>query len=144
MDAKRFGVATIVGAIVLAVVGYLIFNVMVAGFYAANVGSATGVDRASQIQWAMAVGNLAYAALIAYVLERGAVPVSIGEGAKVGAIVGFLIWLCVDFILYGATNMGNLTRTMVDPCLEIIHGGVGGAVMAAVAYRATAPARAMA
>jgi hypothetical protein len=144
MDAKRFGVATLVGGVVLFAVGYLIFDMAFGSFYAANVGSATGVDRAERIQWAMALGNLAYAALIAYVLERGAAPVSIGEGAKVGAVVGFLIWLTVDFILYGATNTANLTRATVDPLLEIIHGGVTGAVMVAVAYRAPAPAKAMA
>src|SRR5262245_13030222 len=144
MDAKRFGVATLVGAIVLALLGYVMFNVMFANFYAANAGSATGVDRASQIQWAMAIGNLAYAALIAYVFERGGSPVSIGDGARVGATVGFLIWLCVDFVFYGSTNISNLTRTLVDPALEIVHAGLGGAVMAAVAYRAPAPARAVA
>src|SRR5215467_3015663 len=126
MDAKRFGVATVVGGIVLYALGYLIFNVMFAGFYAANVGSATGVDRASQIPWAMAVGNLAYAALIAYALERGGTSVSIGDGVKVGAIVGFLIWCSVDFTFYGATNIANLSRTIVDPLLEIVHAGVAG------------------
>ena len=144
MDTKRFGVATLVGGIVLFAVGYLIFNVMFASFYAANIGSATGVDRTSQIQWAVGVGNLAYAALIAYVLERGAGPVSIGEGAKVGAIVEFLIWGTTDFTLYGATNIATLARTCVDPLLEIVHGGIAGAAVAAVAYRSRAVAKAVA
>lgn len=144
MDTKRFGIATLVGGIVLFAVGYVIFNVIFASFYAANAGSATGVDRTTQIQWAMAVGNLAYAALIAYVLERGGGTVSIGEGAKVGAIVGFLIWCTVDFIFYGATNTTTLLRTAVDPLLEIVHGGVAGAAVAAVAYRSAAVAKAVA
>jgi hypothetical protein len=144
MDTKRFGVATLVGGIVLFAVGYLIFNVMFAGFYAANVGSATGVDRTTQIQWAVAVGALAYGALIAYVLEHRSGGVSIGEGAKVGAIVGFLIWCTVDFYLYGATNIQNLARTSVDPLLEIVHGGIAGAAVAAVAYRSPAVAKAVA
>lgn len=57
---------------------------------------------------------------------------SIGAGAKVGAIVGFLLWFTADFTLYGITNIANLTRTVVDPLLEIVHGGIGGAVIAAV------------
>jgi uncharacterized membrane protein len=144
MDTKRFGVATLVGGIALFAVGYLIFNVMFASFYAANVGSATGVDRTSQIQWAMAVGNLAYAALIAFVLERGGGTVSIGDGIKVGAIVGFLIWCTADFTFYGATNIATLLRTSVDPLLEIVHGGIAGAAVAAVAYRSAAVAKAVA
>jgi hypothetical protein len=34
----------------------------------------------------------------------------------------------------------NLTRAIVDPLLEIIHGGVGGAAIV-VALRAVTPAR---
>jgi hypothetical protein len=51
------------------------------------------------------------------------------EGAKVGAVVGFLTWFTVDFTLYGFQNVSNLTRTIVDPLLEIVHGGIGGAVI---------------
>ena len=47
MDAKRFGVATIVGGIVLFVVGYLIFDMMFGSFYAANVGSAPFASHSS-------------------------------------------------------------------------------------------------
>jgi hypothetical protein len=113
MDTRRFGVATLVGGIALFAVGYLIFSVMFASFYAANIGSATGGDRTSQIQW-------------------------------VGAIVGFLIWCTTDFILYGATNIATLARTSVDPLLEIVHGGIAGAAVAAVAYRSRAVAKAVA
>ena len=132
MDAKRLTVATLVGGIVLYAVGYLIFTKAFAGFYAANVGTATGVDRDAEIVWAVALGSLAYAALIAYAMGNRAASPSIGEGAKIGAIVGFLLWFSVDFVLYGATNTANLTRTAVDPLLEIVHGGIGGAAMAAV------------
>ncbi len=79
------------------------------------------------------MGSLAYAALITYALGARAGSLSIGQGAKVGAIVGFLLWFTADFILYGVTNMANLTRTVVDPLLEILRGGIAGAVIAAVA-----------
>jgi hypothetical protein len=88
----------------------------------------------------MAIGNLAYAALVTYTMARRATTLSIGEGAKVGAIVGFLIWVTVDFIFYGSANIANLTRTVADPLLEIVHGGIGGAVIAAVLQRMPAVA----
>jgi hypothetical protein len=47
-------------------------------------------------------------------------------------VVGFLLWFTVDFILYGVTNIANLTRTVVDPLLELIRGGIGGGVIAVV------------
>ncbi len=139
MDAKRLAIATIVGGVVLYAVGYLIFSLAFAGFYAANAGPATGVDRTAPLIWAVALGSLAYAALIAYALGNRAGAPSLGEGAKVGAIVGFLLWFTTDFIIYGVTNVATLTRTIVDPLLEAVRGGIAGAVIAAVTRR-TPPA----
>jgi hypothetical protein len=132
MDVKRFLVGTIAGGVALYATGYLIFNVIFANFYAANVGSATGVDRSIQIQWAEALAGLAYAALITFAIGNRSDALSLGVGARIGAIVGFLLWLTADFVFYGATNIANLTRTIVDPLLEFVHGGIGGAVIAAV------------
>lgn len=134
MYAKRFLTGTIVGGVVLYAVGYLIFNMMFGSFYAANGGSATGVERSPQIQWAVLLGSFGYAALICYAMgARGALGLS--GGARVGAVVGYLIWLTADFILYGSTNMSNLTVTIVDPLLEVVHGGIGGVVIGLVAQK---------
>ena len=131
MDAKRFLAGTVVGGIVLYAFGYLIFTVGAASFYAANAGGATGVVRPAEIMWAVALGAFAYAALICYAM--GARTASgLSGGAKVGAIVGFLAWFTVDFILYGVSDVANLTRTIVDPLLELVHGGIGGAVIGLV------------
>jgi hypothetical protein len=132
MGTGRFAAGTLVGGIVLLGVGYLIFNVAFASFYAANAGSATGVDRVPQLLWAVAVGSLAYGALITYVLAQRAGSVTVGAGFMAGAVVGFLLWCAVDFILYGSMNIQNLTRTVVDPLLELVHGGIGGAAIALV------------
>ena len=47
-------------------------------------------------------------------------------------MVGFLLWFTADFMLYGITNVGNLTITVVDPLLELVHGAIAGGVIAAV------------
>ena len=132
MDAKRSLIGALVGAIMLYATGYLIFDLAFANFYRANVGSATGVDRGGQLVWAILVANLAYGALITYVIGNRTGTLSIGGGTRIGAIVGFLLWCTVDFVYYGTTNIANLTRTVVDPLLEVVHGGIGGAVIAAV------------
>jgi hypothetical protein len=51
--------------------------------------------------------------------------------------VGFLVWFGVDFIHYGVDNVSNLAATIVDPLLEIVRTGIGGAVIAAVIGRST-------
>jgi hypothetical protein len=68
VDTKRFLAGTVVGGIVLYVVGYLIFTIAFGGFYAANAGTATGVDRPSELVWAVLLGSFAYAALICYAM----------------------------------------------------------------------------
>jgi hypothetical protein len=134
VDTKRFLAGTVVGGIVLYVVGYLIFTIAFGGFYAANAGTATGVDRPSELVWAVLLGSFAYAALICYAMgPRNAA--GLGAGFMVGAIVGFLMWFSVDFTLYGIQNVANLTRTVVDSFLEIIHGGLGGAAIGLVTSR---------
>ena len=132
MDAKRTVAAVIVGAAVLYGVGWVLFDKLLMSFYAANAGTATGVMRDPQVMWAMVVGYLFYAYSIIFALRFRPGNGSAGQGALIGAAVGFLIWATVDFILYGVSNMNNLTVTIVDPLVEIVHGGIAGAVIAAV------------
>lgn len=132
MNTKQWVLGTVIGAVVIYAVGYLIFTVLLGDYYAANSGSATGVMRDSQIVWALAVGALAYAALILYAMRSQAGSVTVVSGMKVGAVVGFLLWATADFSLYGITNMSNLTVTMLDPFAELVHGGIAGAVLGAL------------
>ena len=111
-------------------------------FFAANAGSATGVWRDPPLQWALAVGNLSHAALLTLAVGSRVRSSTIAEGFRIGAIVGFLVWLGVDFILYGVQNVSNLTATVVDALLGIVPAGIAGAVVAAVLGKMTVSARA--
>ena len=132
MDIKRLIIGTLVGAITLYVLGYLIWELALGDFFAANRGSAIGVERDTQVIWALALGTLSYAALLTLAIGTRAGSATIVEGLKIGAIVGFLMWFGVDFIHYGIGNVSNLTATLVDPLLELIRAGISGAVVAAV------------
>ena len=132
MDIKRFIIGTIVGGIALYILGYVMFNLAFADFFAANAGSATGAWKDPQVIWAIALGTLSYAALITLAIGTRAGSTTIVEGLKVGAIVGFLMWFSADMIFYGIWNVWNLTAASVDTLLELVRGGIGGAVIAAV------------
>ena len=132
MDTKRLVIGTLVGGIILYALGYLIFDLAFADFYAANTGSATGVERNPQLVWAVVLGTLSYAALVTLGIGSRSSSSNVEAGVKVGAVVGFLLWFTVDFTLYGITNVGNLTRTVVDPLLELVRGGIAGGVIAVV------------
>ena len=132
MDVKRFIIGTVVGGIVLLVLGYVIWNMLFVDFFAANVGSATGVVKDPQLIWALALGQLCYAALLTLAIGTRPGSATIVEGLKIGAIVGGLMWFTVDFTLYAVWNVSNLTGAIADSVLELIRAGIGGAVIAAV------------
>jgi len=128
MDSKRFVTGSIVGGIVLFLTGYVIFNIVLRSFFETNMGSATGLARDPPFLWAIALGCLAYAVLICYAMgARGAT--GLGGGIRVGAIVGFLLWLTADLISYGSTNATTLTAVLVDAVAAAVHGGIGGAAI---------------
>ncbi len=139
MDTKRFMIGTLVGGLTMWGVGYLIWDLAFADFFAANAGSATGVGRDAQLVWAVALGTLSLAALVTLAVGSGAGSPTIGTGFKIGATVGFLVWFGVDFILYGVNDTLNLTATVVDPLLELVRTGIGGAVIAAVLGKGATP-----
>lgn len=132
MTTKQWVVGTVGGAVVLMAVGYVLFEMLLGDFYDANGGTATGVYREAQIVWAVVVGALAYAALILYALRGSAATLDVTGAAKTGATVGFLIWLCADFTLYGISNINNLTLAIVDPLVELVRGGITGAAVAVI------------
>lgn len=131
MNIKRLVVGSIVGTIVLYLLGMVFWEMLFADFFEANSGSAVGVDREAPILWAVVVGTLCYAVLVTLGLESRSSK-SIVDGVVVGAVVGGLIWGTADLILYGFTNLSNLTGAISDAVLEAVRGGISGGVIALV------------
>ena len=132
MDIKRFVVSVIAGAATMHAIGYLVFDVATADFYAAN---ATGLIRDSNLQWSIALGNLSLATLLAlYIAARSDKP-TVAGGLLTGAVVGFLVWCGADFTFYGYESRWNLTLTITDPMLAAIQTAIAGAVIAATQAR---------
>ena len=138
MDAKRLGIGTLVGGVTALATGYFIFTVPpLSSFYsyAMSAGSATGVERQPPLLWAVALGALSYSALVTLAIGTRSGPVNVGAGVKIGALVGFLLWFTANFMLYGVSNVGNLTSTVVDSLLEPVPGAIAGGVIALVLGR---------
>jgi hypothetical protein len=135
MKPRLFVIGTLVGAATVFVTGAFIFSL--APFrdfytYAMNAGTATGVPRETPLLWAVLTGALAYGALITLALARAPRPQGVAEGVRVGATVGFLLWCAANFMLYGISNVGNLTSTLVDSFIELVPGAIAGGVIATV------------
>lgn len=146
MATKQFTMATLAGGVAVFLMGFLLHGLVLADFFAANGGTATGVMKEAPIMWSLAIGQVVFAGfLVAIMGWRG--DASVGAGLKTGAIVGLVMGLGIDFTMYGVTNVSNLTATLVDPIIFAIQLGVGGAVIGAVlgmGSTAAAPAAASA
>jgi hypothetical protein len=137
MDAKRFTTATVAGAVTLFVAGYLLYGLALADFYAANVGSATGVEKDPPIWLYLVLGQLVFAAFVTLVLGWKGVSSAVA-GMKAGAAVGFLVTLGFDLSMYSMANLANMTATLVDPLVALVHVAIGGAVIGWVLGRGRA------
>jgi len=135
MDMKRIIIGTIVGAVTLHIVGYLMFDLATAAFYQANNAASATFTRPVNLQWSIGLGNLALGALLALCTSARASVPTVSGGLIAGAVLGFLIWFGVDFTLYGYESRWNLMLTIIDPLLAAIQFAVAGAVVAAVLAR---------
>lgn len=132
MTLKRFVVGTVAGGVTVLATGYLMFATALSAFYAyaLSAGAASGVQREPALIWAVALGALSYGALLTLAIDRPAARRGVLAGAGTGAIVGFLMWSTSNFMLYGVTNIGNATTTLISPLIELVPGTVAGAVIA--------------
>jgi hypothetical protein len=131
---RELATGTVVGAVTLSATGYVLFWTVLGNFYAyaLSAGSATGVPRESPVIWAVALGALSYSALVTLAIGTRAASPTLGAGIKVGAVIGFLVWFTADFILYGISNVLNLTSALIDPLLEVVPSAVTGGAIAAL------------
>jgi hypothetical protein len=125
---KRALVAVVAGGIAFFVLGGLIYEVVLGGFYQANLGSATGVLRNMPIGWALVVSQLGLAAVVTYVFVHADVTTA-AAGLKTGTIFGLLFGIAIAFDLYAITNWSNITVAFVEPIVTAVRMALGGAII---------------
>ena len=131
MTTQRFAIGTLVGGLVLFFLGYLIFGVVFDDFFAANAGTATGVPKMPIDFVSLAIGQLASAAALTLILGWANVS-SVGQAARVSALVGLLFFFGVDLTMFATSNTQNLKAAVVDPIFAAVLFGVAGAAIGAV------------
>ena len=131
MTAKNRIMATLAGTISLFLLGWVFYGMLLMDFYAQNAGSAVGVMReeADMVWWALVLGNVFQAYFLVYVFDKWENIASFGEGFKAGAILGFILGLGFNLIMYATSNMMNLTATLVDPFVGVVMMGITGGII---------------
>ncbi len=125
---QRIAIATVAGALAFFVLGFILYQPILGGFYEANLGSATGVVRELPIAWAMVVSQLGLAGVVTYVFRHAGV-VTAFHGLKTGAVFGLLYGIALAFNLYAVTNWSNMAVAFVEPVVTAVRLSFGGAVI---------------
>lgn len=135
MDTTKFLLGTIGGAITALILGYLLYGMLLMGFFESNLGTATGVMKGTdELNWLwMIIGHLFAGAFISYIFLKWANISTFSGGASAGAIIGFLMAGSYDLIGYATTNVYNLTAALADivvtAIIVAITGGVVGLIL---------------
>ncbi|GJM30648.1 MAG: hypothetical protein DHS20C17_32830 [Cyclobacteriaceae bacterium] len=145
MDTKKFITGTLVGGITFFILGFLIYAVLLEGFFAANAGSATGVDKTEHmVWWSLVLGNLSAAALLSYIFLKWAHISTFKSGLSAGAVIGLFINLSWDMTMFATSNLMSLTGALVDVVAWTIAFAIAGGVIGAVLHAKPHPEAAVA
>ena len=132
MNLSKVLLATLAGGVVNFLLGWLVYVKLMAGFFAANAGSGSGCMRGEDdmsMMWALIVGNLGYALLLAYIFSKWAGIRTAMTGMTAGATIAGLVAFAVDFTMLGVANINNLNSAIVDVLVSAVLGAACGAVV---------------
>ncbi len=127
MDTRKFLLGSLVGGIVLFVLGYLFYVVLFSSFFSSH-GTGTAMKDPPDMLFII-LGNLANGALISYIFTKWAGIKTAATGLEAGAVIGLLVGLSWDLVMYGVSNMMDITGTMVDVLVYTAMCGIAGAAI---------------
>lgn len=126
MDFQKIGISTLIGTVALFLAGFITYGLILGNFFEAHVGSATNLNKAEPDMLIMFIGHIAGGLLLSIIFGRWAGIKTFITGAKAGAIIGLLMAIFSDLIMYSMTNASDLTATLVDPLVMAVNFAIGG------------------
>jgi hypothetical protein len=130
MSTKKFILGGLAGGILMFLLGWLLFGVLFMDFMQNHSRQHTGVYRseADMVWEALIAGNLVYGLLLSYVIQksdsRGMV-----AGAITGAVLGLLMNVTVDCMLYAQLDLWGKKALVADVALSVLSTTITGAVL---------------
>lgn len=133
MDIKKLLAGGIAGGVAFFLLGWLIYGMLLANFMATHTGTAGNLARPNNemLFLYLIIGNLAQGLLLAYIFLKGNVSTMAG-GLVTGAIVGLLVSVSLNCIMYATSTINSKTGMAADVVAATIMTAIAGAVVAMV------------
>lgn len=128
MSMNKILIAGLVGGIAAFLIGWVVWGMLMADFFKANMGTATGVEKMPPDMLFMVIANLAWGFLFALVFGRWASITTFQSGAIAGGVISLLIGVSYELSMYSMMNLMTLNGHVVN----IILGGVVGAIVGGI------------
>ncbi len=131
MDLKKLFMGGIVGGILFFLLGWLIYGMLLMDFMNNHTGAAGNVSRSEPDFLYLAIGNLAMGFLLAYIFVKSNVN-SMAGGFITGGVLGLLMSVGYDCMIYGTTTVISKTAMAADVAVSTVMTAIAGAVVAMV------------
>ena len=124
---KKFIIATITGAIVFFLLGWLIHGMMLMDYYSNNSTTYEGLIRNPPLLIGLFLGGLCWAALLAYIFTRFANVNTFSRGFTIALIIGLLATASHNLFIYSSMYLYKASLMAVDIVVNaLMHGIIGG------------------
>jgi hypothetical protein len=126
----RFFLATLAGTVVAFFLGWLIFGILLMGFYETNTTHYEGLMKQMPDMLPIILANLSMAFFLAFVFQRWANTRTFVKGFGNGIFITFLWILGFDLFFLASMNLYPLSVVVVDIIANTLLGGIVGGVVA--------------
>ncbi|MGH9932163.1 MAG: DUF2177 family protein [Pyrinomonadaceae bacterium] len=130
---NRFVLAALAGMLTIAVMGGVLYGVIFARFFHANIINLGIMKTPPAFGW-IALSHVPFGILLALVVRwRG--DLSARGGAIAGAVLGFLMAMSYNLAQFGTVEHWTLQLTLVEPFITMTMVGTAGAVVGGILAR---------
>lgn len=132
MNTKTI-LATLAGAVFNFLGGWVLFGMVLSGFYHSNSKTYEGLSKGEMPDLPFIFASGIFSAyLVTYVLRRIGKDFTFATGFKHGMVVYFCMAAWVNLSIYGFYNLLSLQLCFVDMLVQGVFGGIAGGIIAIV------------
>lgn len=131
MDIKKLLMGGITGGAIFFLLGWLIYGMLLMNFMNGHPGTAGNIARIEPDYLYLIIGNLAMGFLMAYIFIKANIN-SLGSGFVTAGVIGLLMAVGYDCVMYATTTIISKTGMAVDVAASTVMSAFTGAAVGAL------------